>query len=236
MKSRDLQRRMYEQSGPSLGQRLTVAVLAASAVGLVWWLLFGGGLAIAGRWFGRTWNPGDAVRRGCLAAALTIYYLRILFTEFVFLKRGLSWNEAFTIASWIFCIFALLCATGGRNANPFGPTAVTGAGFFIIGSWMNSYAEYSRHAWKLRPENRGRLYTGGLFRWSRHPNYFGDLLSFSGLCLMSGAWATAAIPALMLAGFVFINVPVLDAHLRDKYGAAFDEYAARTRKLIPFVY
>ena len=40
----------------------------------------------------------------------------------------------------------------------------------------------------------------------------------------------------MLAGFVFVNIPILDAHLHDHYGAAFEEYARRTRKLIPFVY
>jgi protein-S-isoprenylcysteine O-methyltransferase Ste14 len=40
----------------------------------------------------------------------------------------------------------------------------------------------------------------------------------------------------MPAGFVFVNIPVLDAHLHDHYGSAFDEYAQRTRKLIPFVY
>ena len=82
----------------------------------------------------------------------------------------------------------------------------------------------------------GKLYTGGLFRYTRHPNYLGDLLSFSGLSLMSGAWITATIPVLMLAGFVFVNVPMLDAHLRDHYGAAFDEYARSTRKLIPFLW
>jgi protein-S-isoprenylcysteine O-methyltransferase Ste14 len=47
---------------------------------------------------------------------------------------------------------------------------------------------------------------------------------------------TAVIPLLMLLGFVFVNVPVLDAHLHDHYGAEFDEYARRTRKLIPFLY
>jgi protein-S-isoprenylcysteine O-methyltransferase Ste14 len=47
---------------------------------------------------------------------------------------------------------------------------------------------------------------------------------------------TAVIPVLMLAGFVFVNIPVLDSHLHDHYGSAFDEYARRTRKLIPFLY
>ena len=87
-----------------------------------------------------------------------------------------------------------------------------------------------------RPENRCRLYTLGLFRYSRHPNYLGDLVSFSGLCLVAGSAITAVIPALMLAGFVFVNIPVLDAHLHTKYGTAFEEYARQTRKLIPFLY
>jgi steroid 5-alpha reductase family enzyme len=117
-----------------------------------------------------------------------------------------------------------------------GMTAAIGAIFFAVGSWVNSYAEYTRHVWKQRPENRGRLYTEGLFRYSRHPNYLGDLMSFSGLCMISGAWVTAIVPLLMLAGFVFVNIPALDAHLHEHYGVAFEEYASRTRKLIPFVY
>jgi protein-S-isoprenylcysteine O-methyltransferase Ste14 len=47
---------------------------------------------------------------------------------------------------------------------------------------------------------------------------------------------TIVIPSIMLAGFVFANIPMLDSHLHNHYGAAFDEYAARTSKLIPFVY
>jgi steroid 5-alpha reductase family enzyme len=101
---------------------------------------------------------------------------------------------------------------------------------------MNSYAEYARNVWKLRPENRGQLYTQGLFQYSRHPNYFGDLLSFSGLCLISGAWITTVVPILMVMGFVFVKIPALDSHLRDHYGSAFDDYKRRTAKLIPFLY
>lgn len=130
----------------------------------------------------------------------------------------------------------LLAAAGGTNSNALGAVGVVGAALFVVGSCVNSHAEYVRHLWKQRPENHGRLYTGGLFRYSRHPNYFGDLLSFSGLCLISGAWVTAVIPVMMLTGFVLVNVPALDSHLHEKYGVAFDECANRTRKLIPFVY
>jgi hypothetical protein len=50
----------------------------------------------------------------------------------------------------------------------------------------------------------------------------GDLISFSGLCLVSGRWTTIVNPSIMLAGFVFANIPMLDSHLHDHYGAAFD--------------
>jgi len=227
---------MYELRGASRPQRVALAALAGVCVAMAWWLLLGGGLAIAGRWLGWAGTTGNPPRRLLLAGGFLIYYVRILFTEFVFLKRGVSWSEVFTIAPWLLTVVLLLGIAGGTNPSPFGAAAVAGAALFIAGSWMNSYAEYARHVWKERPENHGRLYTGGLFGYSRHPNYLGDLLLFTGLCLIAGTWVTAVVPVLMLAGFVLVNIPVLDSHLHDRYGSAFDDYARRTPKLIPFVY
>jgi steroid 5-alpha reductase family enzyme len=80
-----------------------------------------------------------------------------------------SWSEAFTIASWLLCIVILLGIAGGTNSLAVDQIGVFGAILFVLGSWMNSYAEYARHVWKRQPENRGQLYTEGLFRYSRHP-------------------------------------------------------------------
>ena len=236
MNTRDLQRSMYEVCDASMAQRLTLAGIAAVWVGLAWWLLFCGGLVTVGGWFGWIWRSGNLVRRVCLAAALSIYYARILVTEFIFLKRGVSWSEVFTILPWTLCIYLLLAVAGGANPSAMGVIDDIGVVLFVVGSWMNSYAEYARHIWKQRGENRGMLYTQGLFRYCRHPNYLGDLVAFSGLCLTSGKWVTVVIPTLMLAGFVFVNIPVLDSHLHDHYGAAFDDYARRTSRLFPFLY
>jgi len=227
---------MYESSERSRAQRLTLAVIAGIWLALAWWLLLGAGIGTVARWFGWSWQAGDAVRRACLGVVLSIYYVRILFTEFVFLKRGVSWSEVFTIAPWLLCIDVLLSVVGRTNHRALGVTAIVGLALFAAGSWMNSYAEYGRHIWKQRPENQGRLYTQGLFSITRHPNYLGDLISFSGICLISGAWVTAVIPLIMLGGFVFVNIPMLDSHLHDNYGAAFEGYAKRTHKLIPLVY
>jgi protein-S-isoprenylcysteine O-methyltransferase Ste14 len=236
LQKRGLQGKMYESHAASRAQRMTVAILVTLCVALAWWLLLGGGLAIAGGWFGWLWTPGNLVRRVCLAVAFCIYAIRLFFGLFVFLKRGMGWAEVFTVAPWILCIFLLLAIFGGRNQAAFSITGVYGLVLFAVGSWVNSYAEYRRHLWKKQPANRGRLYTQGLFQHTRHPNYFGDLISFSGMCMVAGAWITVVIPLLMLAGFVFVNIPALDAHLHDRYGESFDAYAKCTRKLIPFVY
>ncbi|HKF48776.1 MAG TPA: DUF1295 domain-containing protein [Terracidiphilus sp.] len=236
MNKRELQRTMYELTRPTHMQRVTLAVIAGAWVLLVWWLLEANGISFVEKRVGLSFPDGNTARRLSLAAAFTIYYVRLLFTLFIFLKRGIGWSEVFTIVPWLIAIVLLLGIEGGTNPAPFGIAAICGAVLFILGSWINTHAEYARHRWKQRAENHGKLYTRGFFRFARHPNYFGDLVSTSGLCLITGKWLTAIVPVLMLAGFVFINIPVLDAHLRDHYGAAFDDYASRTRKLIPFVY
>lgn len=227
---------IYAARGRSVTQRAFLAVSVGLCVAMAWWLLFGQGISVTGARIGRMWNPGDAARRICLAVALSIYFARLLFTQFVFLKRAVSWSEAAMIAPWVFCIYLLLTLAGGTNPAHLGIAGALGVILFLAGSWINSYAEYARHKWKQFPENRGHLYTLGFFRYSRHPNYLGDLISFSGLCLIAGRWITVIVPLIMLAGFVFANIPMLDAHLRDHYGAEFDSYEKRTRKLIPFVY
>jgi steroid 5-alpha reductase family enzyme len=231
-----MKRDPYASQGRSIPQHIFLTAAAGVALGAAWWVLFDHGVELAAAVFHQNWQRGNDARRLCLAIALAIYFVRLLFTQFLFLKRRMAWGEALAIAPWILLIYLGLAFCGGANPAPYGTAAVAGCVLFLLGSWMNSYAEYSRHEWKKRPENRGQLYTMGLFRYSRHPNYLGDLISFSGLCLIAGSWPTFLIPLIMLAGFVFVNIPMLDSHLHDHYGAAFDAYAARTSKLVPFLY
>lgn len=236
MSQANLSQQMYGVAGRSTAQRVCLLILLAACTALAWWLLFAGGIEAVAAHFGRHWVPGNLLRRAALATTFTIYFIRVQFTTFVFLKRGMSWTEAFTIAPWVLVLYLVLGIAGGTNPSRFGVAAIAGAVFFVLGSWTNSFAEYQRHAWKQRPENWGKLYTHGLFSLTRHPNYLGDLISFSGLCLLSGRWFTMIVPVLMLCGFVFVNVPALDTHLAEHYGAEFNEYARHTSKLIPFVY
>ena len=210
-----------------------LATMVALWLILACWLLVGNGLVLLAGWFGWQWRLGDLINT-CLARRHSIYYIRLLFTWFSFLKRGMDWAEELSDKHLDF-VHLFLALEGGTNPAVWGRTASAGL-LFITGSWLNSYAEYTRKIWKQQPANRGRLYTLGLFQYVRHPNYFGDLLSFSGLCLIAGRWLTALIPSAMLLGFVFVNIPALDSHLHKRYGGEFDDYAKHTHKLIPFVY
>jgi protein-S-isoprenylcysteine O-methyltransferase Ste14 len=227
---------MYEVSGTSSVPKIVLVGSVALWVLFSWWLLLHGGLTQIGTHFGHPWLQSNLLRRDCLAAAFLIYCIRLYFTTFVFLKRGVTWGGTITVSLWILFIFMIMAIGGGIHAAPFGLATILGTFLFLFGSWMNSHAEYQRHVWKQIPENKGKLYTQGLFRISRHPNYLGDVILFSGMSLIAGAWFTAAIPVIMFLGFVFVNIPMLDSHLRDHYGEAFDDYAKRTSKLIPYIY
>ena len=93
-----------------------------------------------------------------------------------------------------------------------------------------------RKNWKTLPENQGQCYTGGLFKYSMHINYFGDSVSFTGWAVLTANGWALAMPALMTAMFIFVHIPGLDAYLAERYGASFEAYARRTKKFIPFVY
>ena len=105
----------------------------------------------------------------------------------------------------------------------------------MTGSLLNTGAEISRHRFKQSPGHRDKLYTSGLFALSRHINFFGDILWVVAYAVVSDFWWSAWIPAFTFSFFAFYNVPVLDRHLKNRYGEAFDRYAARTKKLIPFI-
>ena len=73
---------------------------------------------------------------------------------------------------------------GGNNKQVVGVVEVIGILLYISGSYINTQSEFDRHVWKLKEENRGRLYTEGLFSLSMHINYFGDIVLFTGLAMV----------------------------------------------------
>jgi protein-S-isoprenylcysteine O-methyltransferase Ste14 len=225
---------MYGEKAPSLPQKTFLVVNHLIALAGMAWLLFGGDLEqIGARW---GWSAGDLTRRVLLMGCALVYFTRLLFTAFLFMKRKMAWSEALTIAFWIYLIYTVFATTGGTNRRPIDLVTILGLALFVLGSYLNTGSEYMRHVWKRQPENAGKLYTGGLFRYARHINYFGDITLFTGFALVAGRLPALIIPALMIVFFATFNVPALDKYLAGRYGQAFDDYARKTKRLIPFVY
>jgi len=216
----------------STGQKLTLVGLNGVGVLLGAWLLFGGLDVLSG---GRA-PDADLGRRILIVACSFVYFLRIVGTTFVMVKRAVSYAEAIGVGVWIILIHLTMAVLGGLNSGPIGLVAVIGVVLYVLGSVLNTASEYLRKRWKEHPGNAGHVYTGGLFRYAVHINYFGDCVLFTGFALVTGsAWALI-IPALMVCMFVFYMIPALDKHLAEHYGDAFVEYRERTARFVPFVY
>lgn len=224
-----------EDETSRLPRRVWVAAHAAQ-VGVTLWILLGGGYAVVGRWFGATWTAGDPARRWILAAFAVVLWIRMTLTGLYILQRRFGWNEAAPViaASAIYQWGFALLGAGARGRLD----VLDGLGIvlYIVGSYFNTGSELQRKAFKARPENRGKLYRGGLFALSRHPNYFGDTLWGIGWALVTHSAWSIIIVAIEVGGFVGSQIPGLDRYLEGHYGDDYRAWARRTKRFIPFVY
>ncbi len=179
---------------------------------------------------------GDLLRRILVTFCLIVYFLRLQITVWVFQKRTWAWSETGIISILIPFALYYFAKIGGNNHLTVGGVEVIGMLLYIAGSCINTKAEYDRYVWKLRSENKGRLYTEGLFRLSMHINYFGDIVLFTGFAMIAHRLAVFIIPLVMTINFIFNIIPSLDRYLENKYGDEFRAYAVKTKKLIPKIY
>jgi protein-S-isoprenylcysteine O-methyltransferase Ste14 len=171
-----------------------------------------------------------------LIACAVVYIVRAAHTLFVFVTRRIPWWEAAWGGSIIGCVLFFFLLGGLRVPQPLGPVDLAAVLLYAAGSVIGTASEHARHVWKARPENRGRLYTEGLFRCSRHINYFGDLLLFAGFGLLTRQLWTGMVPLAMGLNFALMIIPAHDAYLAARYGSEFDRYARETKRLVPFLY
>jgi len=181
-------------------------------------------------------SGGDQSRGLLLAACVALYIARAAHTLFSFVKRAIPWWEAAYGGGIIGAVLFFFLLTGLRDPHPLDATDLAAVLLYVAGSWIGTASEASRERWKAMPEHAGHIYTDGLFRYSRHINYFGDLLLFAGLAMLTRQPWTAFVPLGMAANFVFSIIPAHDAYLKAHYGEEFDRYASHTRKLVPLLY
>jgi len=131
----------------------------------------------------------------------------------------------------------------GRDSAPdFGLWAITGVAIWFIGIVIETAADAQKSSFKGREENRERFITSGLWKFSRHPNYFGEMLVWWGLFLYAvpfldgAAFAVVIGPVFITLLLLFVSgIPLLERSAEAKYGddPAYREYKRRTSILVP---
>lgn len=227
---------LYGTTSRSVPQKITIQVIEVVILWLSYWILFQGG----GAWFEKHLHihnaTGSIDRRIVIFTFNIIIFVRIGYMMIVLLKRKIPWAESISVPfafALYFVGYPLLVLPVSAPLDALDYFAV---GVFITGCVLNSVGEILRSEWKKKPENKGQIYTGGLFKYSRHINYFGDILWVSAYALVTRNWYSIGIPVFLFCFFAFYNAPKLDKYLKCKYGAGYDAYAKRTRMLIPYLY
>jgi steroid 5-alpha reductase family enzyme len=124
-------------------------------------------------------------------------------------------------------------AYGG--SRPLGLLDAAGVLAFAVGLLFEAVGDAQLARFLRDPASRGRVLQSGLWRYTRHPNYFGDALLWWGLGLVgaaSGAWWCLAGPALMT--FLLLRVSGVTLLEKEMAGRR-PEYAAYVRRTSAFV-
>ena len=175
----------------------------------------------------RSWGQGEDPRyRALRQAGGPGWARRSLVTVF--------WLQA--VALWLVATPLLYAITHGSLAAWASPAGVAGVAVALAGWAYEAAADGQLARFRADPANAGRVCATGLWRYSRHPNYFGEILvwwGLWGLAAASGGWWTVFAPLAVTGLLLRVSgVPLLEGHLRASrpgYGA----YAARRNALIP---
>lgn len=119
--------------------------------------------------------------------------------------------------------------TGGR---PFGALDLLAGLVIAAAIATEAVADWQLRHFTADPAHRGEVAETGLWRYSRHPNYLGEICFWWGLWLFGLAsapawWWTVIGPAAMVILFVFASVPMMDKRLLDRR----PQYAAYLREV-----
>jgi steroid 5-alpha reductase family enzyme len=108
---------------------------------------------------------------------------------------------------------------------------------WCAGMYFESFADWQLARFKANPANRGKVMDRGLWRYTRHPNYFGETLvwwAFYLFALTSGAWWTLPAPLLMTWLLLkFSGVALLEEDITERR-PAYREYIKSTNAFLPW--
>ncbi|MBU0750308.1 DUF1295 domain-containing protein [Patescibacteria group bacterium] len=149
----------------------------------------------------------------------------------VFMLQGL----VIFIVSLPVSLLAIYGTMAGVNS-----LALAGIAVWLVGFFFEAVGDAQLGAFIKRPENKGKIMNQGLWKYTRHPNYFGESVMWWGLAIVSvsvlgnGLLGLAALAGPVLITFLLLKVsgvPMLEARMAGN--PAWEEYAKKTSVFIP---
>jgi len=124
-----------------------------------------------------------------------------------------------------------------ENQKALGFAALIGVVLWLIGFLFESIGDYQLARFKSDPQNRGQVMDRGLWRYTRHPNYFGDFLVWWGLYFVSfgrGLYWWSLIGPLVMSIFLMkiSGVTLLEKSLKESK-PGYEDYIRRTSAFFP---
>jgi len=199
-----------------------------------------GGLLLT-LYVGSCWRFGvvEMNPREVLVSINCAVFVARLALELITWQRRITFNEIFFEAFVILPVS--LFSMKYRAETPGGSFALMVAGeiIFIVGTMIILGYESHRYIFKAKRENNGRLFMGGLSRilQTRHPNYFGEIISFIGFAMVSRyPFFALWVPVTMGLGLVFFSVKEIDHYLQIRYPKEFTKFTeVAPYSIIPLV-
>jgi steroid 5-alpha reductase family enzyme len=143
---------------------------------------------------------------------------------------------------WVFMtLLAALLAITSPAGLGWDLLATLGLLIWLTGFALEVIADRQKSAFRADPGNRGRFITTGLWAWSRHPNYCGEILLWTGIALMAtptfAGWQWLGWLSPLFVTWLLMKVsgiPMLEQRADEKWGGQpdYEAYKARTPVLL----
>ena len=231
---------------------VSLALKNSSIVDIFWGFGF---VLIA--WFGFFSAPdGFITRKVLITAMVTIWGLRL--TLYIFSRnrgkgedfRYQKWRNEHPSTWWIRSFFKVFLLQGAlmwiistpitySEASPAAPLGILdylAVVIWLIGFYFEVAGDFQLARFKSNPENKGKVMDQGVWRYTRHPNYFGDSAQWWGFfltALSAGGWWTVFSPVIMTLLLMRVSgVALLEKTLKETK-PGYREYMEKTNAFFP---